>query len=374
MRSKDALLWVAVRLHGRAVAARAAGTESPLEAAAELLLWHGRALEAPLRQHRAARLRGWATAAAGAAALLRQRVAQVQYAVEAAATAAARAALSAQRQVPTLRECYEDLCQIREEFAGLAVDRCSRGAAEGTGGESVLSATTDPVRLRGVELGPFRLELRIDLAQDRPDVSAFHIVALDPNPAAGEPDVVHPHVRDGQLCAGAGTVPIAAALAEGRLCDAFLAVAAVLNAYNEASPYVRLDQWAGRPCADCGARVADEEAFTCESCGEEYCGECSGACDLCDRGCCRACLEEDAESGRLCCRRCRRRCARCGRVVDAESFLDEASLCPGCHDRTLEEQTTPEEQNHDETIDSQPVPQPAAGDAGGGGERDECAR
>jgi hypothetical protein len=355
MKRKDALLRVAVRLHKRA-AAFAAARESPVERAAEALLWHARTLEAPLRQYRSARLRGWTTAAERTGTLLRQRVTQLQYAVEEAAIAARRM----QRPMPNLRDRYEDLCQIRAEFANVEVAHRGRASSDTAGAGLVVAATTEPVRLRGIELGAFRMELSVERAQERLDVSAFDIVALEPNPAAGDPDVVHPHVRDGQLCAGDGTVPIAAALAEGRLCDAFLAVAAVLNTYNESSPYVRLDQWAGQPCADCGRRVSEDEHYFCESCHEAYCGECSSSCDLCDRSSCRACLEEDAESGRLCCRRCRRRCARCGRVVDAESFVEAASLCPQCHAEDLDE-TQPKEQDHDEIDDPQPLPQPADG-------------
>lgn len=359
MKRNDPLLRVAVRLHSRAAAAMAATHEGPLERAAEALLWHARGLELPLRQHRAARLRGWTTAAQRTGLLLRQRATQLQYAAEEAA--AAVAAGRAQRPMSTLRDRYEDLCQLRAEFAGVDVARRLRSGRQGApdvATEFVVSAVTEPVHLRGVELGPFRVELRVERAHEHPDVSAFHIVALAPNPAAGEPDVVHPHVRDGQLCAGEGTVPIAAALAEGRLCEAFLAVAAVLNTYNEASPYVRLDQWAGRPCADCGRRVGEDDRYPCESCGAEYCGECSSTCDLCDRGCCRACLEEDAASGRLCCRRCRRRCARCGRVVDLDHFVEETSTCPECHDETLDD-LEEEELPHAETIGPKPVPEPA---------------
>src|SRR5678815_5899637 len=103
-----------------------------------------------------------------------------------------------------------------------------------------------------------RDRLYLDRMAEHADASALDIVAIDPNPAATSEDTTHPHVRDHQLCAGDATVPIKAALREGRICDAFLAVNAVLHHYNPGSAYVSLDEWSGTPCADCG-RITDEE-------------------------------------------------------------------------------------------------------------------
>jgi hypothetical protein len=45
----------------------------------------------------------------------------------------------------------------------------------------------------------------------------FSIIALEPNPAAGRPDVTHPHVIEKRLCAGDAVNPIRTALESGRL-------------------------------------------------------------------------------------------------------------------------------------------------------------
>ena len=72
-----------------------------------------------------------------------------------------------------------------------------------------------------------------------------------PNPASTNSDVIHPHVKDGELCAGDAKAPINAALASGRLADAFLIIQSTLTDLQRRSAYVKLDQWHGVPCSDC---------------------------------------------------------------------------------------------------------------------------
>ncbi len=247
---------------------------------------------------------------------------------------------------PTPRDSYEELRQLHEEFERVDVQL------------DLISIVTGPVELEGIFLGAFRVELRIQRMAERHDVSAFNIVALDPHPAAADSNVVHPHVRDGQLCAGEATMPSAYALADGRLCDAFLSVSSVLSHYNAGSPYVHLSEWEGESCADCGYIVGDDERHWCEYCEQDYCGECCSFCEICDSSCCRGCLEQDRESARLCCRQCRRHCSRCNRMVDADNFVEETELCPECHDNYTQEQE--EEQTHDNNDKPDPSPEAIA--------------
>src|SRR5690606_20967014 len=102
-----------------------------------------------------------------------------------------------------------------------------------------LSVTTEPITLEGVYLGPFRIELDVDdLAAG--ECADYRVIALEPNPAASNCDVTHPHIQDEQLCEGEGRPLIRRALGEGRILDFFEFVASVLRAYNPESPYVSL--------------------------------------------------------------------------------------------------------------------------------------
>jgi hypothetical protein len=237
--------------------------------------------------------------------------------------------------VPRLRDLCEELEQLDLEFGGVVLDVRHR----------LISVTTDPIELEDIHLGAFRIELHLERLGDHPGVSAFDIVALQPNPPDISDDVTHPHVKDRLLCAGDGTMPIARALQQGHLTDAFLTIRSILETYNASSPYVALEDWHGRPCSDCGTSVDPDNASTCEQCSEICCEDCASWCDICESSFCRSCLEEDIESGRLCCRSCRHRCETCNRIVDADSWVEETGLCPGCHEEHLQEQ----ENDHDES-------------------------
>ena len=246
------------------------------------------------------------------------------------------------------RDLYEELEQLELEFGGIALDPRHR----------LVSVTTDHIELEDIRLGTFRIELHLERLADQPGASAFRIVALQPNPPDCSEDVTHPHVRDEQLCAGEATVPIARALQQGRITDAFMAIRSVLETYNASSPYVALEDWHGQPCSDCGTTVDPDNASTCEQCSQICCEECVSWCDICETTFCRSCLEEDIESGRLCCRSCRHRCGACNRIVDADSWVEETGLCPGCHEERINQQ---EQENEDDEPDDDHAGQPDSG-------------
>jgi hypothetical protein len=218
--------------------------------------------------------------------------------------------------------------------------------------EKVVHAVTEPITLHDVELGPFAIDFHWDRLGSTKGVHCFDIVALEPNPASGRDDVVHPHVLKTDLCAGDATVPLQRALEDGRFPEAFLLIRSVLTTYNPGSPYVKLEQWSGVPCCDCGCRVADEERYSCEACDNDSCDRCSGSCAccmssrcsnclaecaVCDSGCCSSCLESTDDERRVC-TRCFALCAECGRRVPADDLID--SLCPDCQ--------SPEEEPEDD--------------------------
>jgi len=240
-----------------------------------------------------------------------------------------------------LRELLGELLQLEEEFTKVTIDR------------GVISVITEPVELDDVYLGSFQIELPIaQLVGDRVGSDVFQIIAIEPHPATGS-DVVHPHVRDGRLCAGDATVPLASALRDGRLSDAFLTVRSVLNTYNGSSAYVPLHDWNGIACANCESIVSEDDRFYCERCRSDVCNDCYATCDVCGEGCCTSCLEKDRRSNRLCCGECRHRCGGCSRIVDSDSFDDELALCPECRDeREREEQEQQQtEEIHDDDND-----------------------
>ena len=144
---------------------------------------------------------------------------------------------------------FRDLLALDEEFEEV---NCDREA-------STLSVRTAPIDFLDVQLGPFRIEL--DWA-DCKSSFAYRVVALEPNPASSDESVTHPHVMNEQLCEGDGHSAIRAALEQGRVCDFFLLVAAVLDTYAAGNAFVEMDDWRGESCAD-GCHISSEDACRC---------------------------------------------------------------------------------------------------------------
>jgi hypothetical protein len=194
--------------------------------------------------------------------------------------------------VPSLRELYDELVAIHEEFEHVRIELR----------HSLLIVQTDPIVLDDVDLGRFEIRLQWDRLQR---ASPYWIRALDPRPAAVDASLYHPHVRDEVLCEGEGKQAIRNTLARGYLSEFFLVVARILETYNGGSAYASLANWEGRLCTDCGD-VADEEGCrecsrchdllcsdcsqTCVGCDRDFCGECIGRCEGCEERCCNGCL------------------------------------------------------------------------------------
>jgi hypothetical protein len=249
---------------------------------------------------------------------------------------------------PTLRDWLEELDALESEFDDVRIDLQA----------GVVRVTTEPVRLRDVELGAFAIEWHLSRLGTENGAACFEIVALDPNPAAGRSDVPHPHVSDGGLCAGDAERPLAKALADGRLSEALLLIRSVLTTYNPKSAYVQLEQWDGITCGDCRERVSRESAGYCEGCHSDLCEPCTTSCRCCDAYRCAACLTECEVCSDLCCsgcieftgdeslcRSCRAVCSDCDAVV-RRSELDGADRCPDCA-KAAEELATTEADNMD---------------------------
>jgi hypothetical protein len=237
----------------------------------------------------------------------------------------------------SLRGVADELRQLAQEYEDVRFD-----LKAGT-----VVARTGTVELAGVNLGPFAVELHLGRLGGRRDAGCFDCVAQDPNPASSNDSVTHPHVQDRQLCAGEASVPIAAALSQGRVCDAFCLVRSVLLTYNAGSAYVALSEWDGVACDDCGRTVARDRTSYCDHCNRDYCDGCTSSCDACGDPCCRSCLDRDAEAGTDCCPSCRTDCAGCGRVVARDEADRQTGLCPQCRDQRAEQEAERDEQEPD---------------------------
>ncbi len=238
--------------------------------------------------------------------------------------------------VPELSPLIADLRQLDEEFEGFAINLRGR----------VISATTEAITLKNVRLGRFRIELHWARMAEATGSHCFDVVALDPNPAARDDSVTHPHVKDQSLCAGEAMSPIKAALEQGRLADAFMLVRSVLRTYNSASPHIALKHWADTLCHDCECSLGEDEGSYCDACDHTYCTDCSESChhceatrcseclslcSVCDERCCSGCLSTPPESERRCCPSCLRKCTRCGTSTPKDE-LSEAGLCSDCQE------------------------------------------
>jgi hypothetical protein len=247
---------------------------------------------------------------------------------------------------PSLGLILDELRQLEQEFEHV----------EYKPREKVLTVRTDPIELEELALGPFAIELCLGSGWHGCDSCSVRCIALKPNPAAGNDSITHPHVSNERLCAGDATVPIATALRQGRVCDAFCLVLAVLQEYNPQSPYVAIEDWDGERCEECNDVVDSDDLSTCDGCDRQICSSCFSSCGVCERSRCVSCLERDKVSRRHCCENCRHTCASCNRTVDDENFVSESDLCPECHAQREEEaeESDPESTPNDEEIAHEP--------------------
>jgi len=220
--------------------------------------------------------------------------------------------------VPSERDILADLLALNTEFDEVQIDIPN----------TTVAVETDRLVLREIDLGPFRIALDwSNLSHQRP----YQVIAQDPNPAASSSDTTHPHVRDSNLCEGDGQTPIRNALQQGRLLDFFVLVRQVLETYSPDTAYVKLTDWAGRNCSDCGRLVGDDDCHCCERCGDEVCSECATSCNNCFEHFCSYHAGTCGSCGEPFCNRCLAACQVCGGKFCKEC-LDEKK-CPTCRQR-----------------------------------------
>jgi hypothetical protein len=243
---------------------------------------------------------------------------------------------SAPNPAPSIADLYRDFVALQDEFPEFEHDPDLQ----------LLAVTTEPVVLDGIELGRFQIRLnnqRIYKAQP------YTVVALDPNPAASNKDVTHPHVSDEHVCEGDGHLAIVRALAEGRLLDFFVMVDRLLHTYAPGRAYVELSTWNGTPCNDCGLITDEGGYFSCSRCEEEVCGDCGTVCSVCEQFYCNGCSSSCQWCDSATCVSCLEQCRSCGQRV-----------CPECLNQDLCEQCYEEQIESDQESTDQCVPSDAA--------------
>jgi hypothetical protein len=239
------------------------------------------------------------------------------------------------RTIPTLRELLQELSQIRDEFGGYGFDPK----------EKTLAVTTEPVELEGIYLGPFEIRFYLDELHKLDSRYTYRVIALEPNPSAVNEVVTHPHVSEERLCEGDASSSILTALQTGRICDFLLMIRSVLEVYNSDSPYVRLDEWEGRPCHECGYTAGTDDCYLCEACEHDFCSECSSYCTACETSLCRSCLIGCSYCDAYHCESCLGTCVECGEYCCSSCSKD--GLCPTCR----QEQENQDEEEAQEQID-----------------------
>jgi hypothetical protein len=227
------------------------------------------------------------------------------------------------RQASSASDICRDILALHEEFEELDIDLKRHE----------LSVTTDSIVLEGIDFGPF--DIRLDwqrLGEPRP----YRVVACDPNPAARDAEVTHPHVQGETLCEGDGRPAIQAALAQCRIYDFYLLVSQTLHTYARGSAYVELDHWSGITCDDCGASMSEDDSYCCQRCGSELCDDCRQLCAACEESHCSGCLSGCPECGRDFCRGCMEVCSGCHRKVCGRCMED--GQCPSCQTKHVQEE------------------------------------
>jgi len=246
------------------------------------------------------------------------------------------------QEIPKLSALVEDLRQLQQEFGKVELNKAS----------NTISVITEPITLQDVYLGPFEIKLDLNRLPDLYRSSPYFCIALDPHPAAASDDVTHPHVTGDRLCEGDGATAIRVALEQGRLCDFFTLARSILNTYSPDSPYVRLDEWDGQACYECGYVTDEENSYFCSFCDQTFCEECSTCCHSCNETVCNSCSQLCAYCQESSCPNCIEECIKCKRLY-CSSCLEE-DLCPKCKEELENENEQHSNQNTTTNHDGSP--------------------
>ena len=177
---------------------------------------------------------GWFSAAERCCKSVNKLLCDIQYSVPRIRPLAEKP----QIKTPKLSALVSELDALEQEFGNTEFDTS----------DNTIYVITDSITLEDIYLGPFKIQLELNKLSELYQNVPYHVIALEPNPAATDDNVTHPHVSNEILCEGDGCVAIRAALEEGRICDFFTMVRSILNTYNPDSPYVALHDWVRFVC------------------------------------------------------------------------------------------------------------------------------
>jgi hypothetical protein len=242
-----------------------------------------------------------------------------------------------QTKEPVMKDILAEFTQITQELGDIRFDRKNQS----------LSITTDTITLEEVYLGDFEIRLDVDRIAEMSKRAPYRVIALNPHPAAASSEVTHPHVSGQILCEGEGSAVICNALRQGRLFDFFNMVINILNTYNSGSPYVRLEEWEGSSCYDCGRTVSDDGRYYCNDCDNEFCDHCSTYCQMCEGTVCHGCAGKCQLCEAVICRHCIKKCKQCGNLCCSECI--ENGICKSCQEEIENEQSEQQQTINDET-------------------------
>ena len=278
------------------------------------------------REHRRLRIavqKRWRHAQAAQHERLKQALHTLQDELQAAVNGVQQPAMVA---VASPREILSDLMALPAEFDQVSYEPR----------HALLSATTGPVTVEGLYLGPFRIELDLRTLTPHP---SYLVVAEEPQRPERNSEVTHPHVEGERLCEGEGTMAIRAAVRSGRLLDFFLIVRNLLHTYNAASPYVSIGDWDGASCSECDYSMDGEDARSCERCEATLCSECSRCCGDCSETLCTNCSRVCHGCDEDLCRGCAKACCDCHQEF-CSSCLENDERCHVCHEENQEQRAT----------------------------------
>jgi len=236
-------------------------------------------------------------------------------------------------EVPSLSFIFDELKHLEQEFDQMEFNKA----------ENTISLVTDPITLEDVDLGPFKIQLNIKKLSDLYNGSPYSCIALEPNPAATNDEVTHPHVSNEKLCEGEGSAALRSALEQARLIDFFSIVKSILNTYSPDSPYVSLEDWSGIACYDCGGMIDSDSTYYCNSCDRDYCESCSSYCHSCDETRCLGCGSNCPSCDEFICHNCIKTCAECGETFCKMCMKDD--VCENCKEEQKELENTDENEN-----------------------------
>ena len=230
------------------------------------------------------------------------------------------------RPKPILKEIFLDLAAIDEEFDELQFDAKTK----------LLSVVSKSIHLEDIRLGRFRIELSLDSLSAEASGN-YEVIEVDPNPAAPNENVTHPHVERNRLCEGDAQPAIRLALQQARLFDFFQIVQQVLSTYNPSSAYVQLSEWEGVNCRQCGYTSSSDDSRDCSNCVSTICDECIGECDTCNEFFCSDCYTTCDDCCEVTCNTCLEACKDCDQRFCNEC-ITENERCKSCEKKSKEEE------------------------------------